>query len=309
MPHAFISYVRENREQVTKLARDLNARGIDTWTDAEIVPGQRWKRTIRNAIRDGAAFLACFSPELVGRSSSYMNEEITLAIEMCRLMPHDRSWFIPVLLGKCEVPDRDIGGGETLHDIQRVALYDDWDRGVDLIVSALTSSLSVHLDEQLSDEPPLPKMRAPPTYEQIKAWESVWKQLFKLKIAGDAVITTLTPSTLAEYAKRLQKAVDRIGETAFFFDKDDFDQLNELLQVSLHLRLGKERLQDIRTEMTRMQARQLEREISRALDKRLTNRRIKRQIEENVENHKKLCKAISRIHQRYSKRMTQHKAG
>jgi hypothetical protein len=59
MAHAFVSYVRENADQVDRLVLDLYRRGVDTWTDRDIRPEQRWKPTIRQAIRDGY-FIARF---------------------------------------------------------------------------------------------------------------------------------------------------------------------------------------------------------------------------------------------------------
>ena len=49
----------------------------------------------------------------------------------------------------CDVPDLDIGAGETLSDIQYVELYPDWDAGVRLIVDVvapLPQQLKIWLD-------------------------------------------------------------------------------------------------------------------------------------------------------------------
>jgi HEAT repeat protein len=60
-----------------------------------------------------------------------MNEELTLAIDELRQRPSNRSWFLPVLLSdSTAIPDRSIGGGETLASIQYVSLQDDWDEGI-----------------------------------------------------------------------------------------------------------------------------------------------------------------------------------
>ena len=84
MAHVFISYVRADADKVDRLALDLYRHGIDAWTDRDLRPGQRWKFTIRQAIRQGAAFLACFSPEVFERDRTYMYEEITTAVEVLR---------------------------------------------------------------------------------------------------------------------------------------------------------------------------------------------------------------------------------
>jgi hypothetical protein len=59
----------------------------------KIEPGARWPDAIKNAIRDGKFFLACFSREFNERDRSYMNEELTLAIDELRERPSSRSWF------------------------------------------------------------------------------------------------------------------------------------------------------------------------------------------------------------------------
>jgi hypothetical protein len=137
--HVFLSYVRENAVVVDRLVQDLATRGVPVWLDRErLIPGQRWRDVIREAIRSGDLFVACFSREYLERDRSYMNEELTAAIEELRQRRADRSWFIPVSLDGCSIPVRNIGGGETIHDLQWVDLAADWDRGVALIAKALT---------------------------------------------------------------------------------------------------------------------------------------------------------------------------
>src|SRR5262245_48623570 len=113
MTHVFISYVRENRSAVDRLADQLKHAQIEVWLDRQSIrPGQRWRTAIRRAIQDGAYFIACFSDEYVARSRNYMNEELTIAIDELRLRPTDRAWFIPIRLGQAPIPSRSIGGGE-----------------------------------------------------------------------------------------------------------------------------------------------------------------------------------------------------
>ena len=138
MNGVFISYVSENIEIVDRLCQQLKSHEIEVWQDRDnLAPGLRWKQEIRTAIRDGAFFIACFSKEYNDRDKTYMNEELTLAIEELRQRPTDRIWFIPVKLNDCEIPDRDIGGGETLRDLHYVNLYDDWNRGIQGILNAV----------------------------------------------------------------------------------------------------------------------------------------------------------------------------
>ena len=138
MNKVFISYVSENIEIVDRLHRELKAHGVEVWRDRDnIVPGSRWEQAIRRAIHQGAFFIACFSEEYNNRYKTYMNEELTLAIDELRQRSTDQIWFIPVKLNECEIPDLDIGGGKTLQSFQYVKLYEDWDVSLQRIVKVV----------------------------------------------------------------------------------------------------------------------------------------------------------------------------
>ncbi len=69
--HVFISDVRENQKQVDRLCHDLDSHGINVWLDRnDIKPGARWKNAIREAIRQGDFFIACFSDEYTSLGKS-----------------------------------------------------------------------------------------------------------------------------------------------------------------------------------------------------------------------------------------------
>ena len=160
MKHVFISYVRENKEIVDLFCKDLESYGIEVWRDRDdIYPGTFWEEAIRKAIQEGAFFIACFSKEYSDRAKTYMNKELTLAIEELCLRHTDQAWFIPVKLNECEIPDRDIGAGKTLRSLQVVALYEGWTKGVQRILKVVQpesllgqeDSASEELGEQLSN--------------------------------------------------------------------------------------------------------------------------------------------------------------
>jgi TIR domain len=82
MNHAFISYIREDRQRVDALATALRAYGIEVWLDREALnPGVRWSDSIRKAIREGAFFVACFSRAYYDRAHTFMDEEVAIAID------------------------------------------------------------------------------------------------------------------------------------------------------------------------------------------------------------------------------------
>ena len=136
--HAFISYVRENKGIVDRLVDELQSHGVEVWLDRNnIVPGQRWQDAVKNAIQNGAFFIACFSRELEQRERSYVHEELLLAIDELRKMPRDRVWFIPVLLNEAKIPSHRISDSETIASLSAVSLYEGWERGIANILRAM----------------------------------------------------------------------------------------------------------------------------------------------------------------------------
>ena len=163
MQHVFISYVRENKAEVDRIHQELESHGIKIWRDLQnINPGERWKRQIRKAIREGTFFIACFSKEYHERNESYMNEELTIAIERLRQLHIDRVWFIPIKLNDCGLPDIALGPGETLEDLNYVDLYEDWDNGIQRIVNLIQpksskktldeSRINIEIDQRAASE-------------------------------------------------------------------------------------------------------------------------------------------------------------
>jgi tetratricopeptide (TPR) repeat protein len=123
--HAFLCYVREDREQAARLHRELTASGIGVWRDTSALwAGQDWRQEIRRAItRDSLAFIACFSASADRRETSYQNEELILATEQMRLRRPGQSWLIPVRLSPCEIPAYDLGAGRSLDSLQAIDLF------------------------------------------------------------------------------------------------------------------------------------------------------------------------------------------
>lgn len=161
--HVFISSVSENRDTVARLEADLHAAGITTWSyTKDLRPGAWWKDEIRAAIRGGGFFIACFSAESVSRDRSGMNDELWLAMDELRQRPANRTWFIPVKLSPCEIPDQEIGGGKTLRDIHFLELYPDWDRAVAILIQTLKDAPRPRFS-------PSPPAAAPPPSQQRRS--------------------------------------------------------------------------------------------------------------------------------------------
>ena len=125
--HVFVSYVREDSDAVDKLCRVMQAAQIPYWRDrTHLGPGDAWKSKIRDAIQSGAlVFLPCFSENSRSKRTSYMNEELSLAVDEFRKMPPGRTWIIPVRFDDAPLPDWDLGANRHLSDYNYVDLFGD----------------------------------------------------------------------------------------------------------------------------------------------------------------------------------------
>lgn len=111
--------------------------------------GMAWEAALQEAIQQGSFFLACFSGESLQRASSYMADELRLAVEILEKRSVNAGWFIPVKLSECEIPEIPIGDGQTLRDIQWVDLFGDWDKGVRKIVDVIRPQWLVQIENSV----------------------------------------------------------------------------------------------------------------------------------------------------------------
>ena len=130
MKHIFISYVRDDQVSIDKICTFLKSHEVPFWMDRkDLMPGKNWKISIRKAIEDCSLFIACFSDNYLSKNESFMNEELILAIECLRKKTFNSSWFIPVRLDNCKMPELEIGGGRLISDIQSLDFFEDFDAG------------------------------------------------------------------------------------------------------------------------------------------------------------------------------------
>jgi hypothetical protein len=134
----FVSYVRDNSDEIDKICDIFRRNKIEYWLDRDQVEaGKLWKKAIRDAINNGAFFLACFSKEYEHRTESYMNEELLVAIEILRTKHYDSGWLIPIKLSECEIPAIDIGANHTLQDIQYLEFHKDWETSIQRLIDMI----------------------------------------------------------------------------------------------------------------------------------------------------------------------------
>ena len=78
MTHVFISYSRKDDDFATQLETELEAKGIDAWTDHDLEAGELWRKGIDDAIEQCFAVLAVMSKN--GKISEYVTYEWSYAL-------------------------------------------------------------------------------------------------------------------------------------------------------------------------------------------------------------------------------------
>jgi len=93
---AFVSYAREDREFVLRLAKDLKAKGAKIWMDRlDIRLGQRWDTEVETAVEQCGCMVVVLSPAAV--ASEKVKNEFMVALDEGKVV-------IPALIRECRVP-------------------------------------------------------------------------------------------------------------------------------------------------------------------------------------------------------------
>jgi HEAT repeat protein len=130
-PAIFISYAREDTRAAERLCEDLKSVGTNVWFDKEaLLPGQKWKVAIKQAIRSCHYFLAVLSKNSVTKRG-YVQKEVSEALDIVDEFPDSKIFLIPIRLDECE-PSH-----EKLNDFHWVDMFPDWDSGLEKILSAI----------------------------------------------------------------------------------------------------------------------------------------------------------------------------
>jgi TIR domain-containing protein len=121
--HVFLSYCRENAQEVATLRDELMTAGESVWWDQNILPGQDWKFSIRQAMKQSYAIVLCLSAESQARTVSGIYPEAMDAIEAYRRYAPGSTFLIPVRLSECEIPPIELDATRTLDSLQSVDLF------------------------------------------------------------------------------------------------------------------------------------------------------------------------------------------
>lgn len=105
-PRIFLSYTVEDRDKVTELYKELSNAGYRPWMDViDLLPGERWKTSIADAIKRSDFFLVCLSSNAVNKTG-FLQKEIKIALDMHEEKAAGDTWLIPVRLDDSAVPNR-----------------------------------------------------------------------------------------------------------------------------------------------------------------------------------------------------------
>jgi hypothetical protein len=154
---AFFSYSHHDSEFALRLAKDLKAAGAIVWMDQlDIKGGQRWDRTVQEALINCPCILVILSPAAV--ESDNVFDEIDLALEKKKLL-------IPVFYRVCEIPLR-------LRRIQRIDFSIDYADGLNALLKifGVEQAPRPSTSERSASSAAVPKS---PPIDPVKFWEEL----------------------------------------------------------------------------------------------------------------------------------------
>lgn len=116
--------------------------GLQPWLDTEnLLPGQRWKVAVRQAIEGSSHFIALLSTHAVSKRG-FVQSEVRQALEILSEFPDNQIFIIPVRIDECK-PSH-----ERLKELHWVDLFPSFDAGVRAISAALAARSGSEDSEQ-----------------------------------------------------------------------------------------------------------------------------------------------------------------
>ena len=132
MAQIFLCYASEDETQVRDIHRRLQGSGFQPWMDKiDLLPGQRWDREIRNALRASDFILVFFSRHSIAKRG-FIQREFKLALDILAEIPEEAIFTIPVRLDDCEIP-------EQFKGLQWANLFDEL--GFERIIQGIQAGL------------------------------------------------------------------------------------------------------------------------------------------------------------------------
>jgi len=151
----FIGYVREDIEAAERLYEYLKDVGLEPWLDrSDLLPGQKWRPAIRDAIKNSRYFIALFSSNSV-EARGYVQKQLKESLDILDEFPSQDIFIIPARLDDCKVSE------DKIIELVMVDLFPDWGSGIDKILKAMkvegSSSNIITQNAYPSKDPPVLK--------------------------------------------------------------------------------------------------------------------------------------------------------
>lgn len=100
----FLCHASDDRHTVRAIYHRLWTEGVDVWFSEEsLLPGQDWRKEIREAVRFSDAVVLCLSYHSINKAG-FVQDEIAYALDVANQQPPGTIFLIPVKLVECEVP-------------------------------------------------------------------------------------------------------------------------------------------------------------------------------------------------------------
>jgi hypothetical protein len=100
----FISYAREDGDFAERIYALLKLTGFRPWLDVhDILPGERWERSIERAMRSAAFVVVCCSPRSVDKRG-FLQKEIRAALNLWEQYLESDIYLIPAMIEECSIP-------------------------------------------------------------------------------------------------------------------------------------------------------------------------------------------------------------
>ncbi|HXM32893.1 MAG TPA: toll/interleukin-1 receptor domain-containing protein [Chthoniobacterales bacterium] len=127
----FISYAHEDGDAARRLFANLKKVGATPWLDSEnLLGGQDWDLTIRDAIRSSTHVLALISKNSVNKKG-FVQKELRHALEILDEFPPNQIFVIPIRL------DESMPVHERLRRLHQIDLFPDYPLGFERILTSL----------------------------------------------------------------------------------------------------------------------------------------------------------------------------
>ncbi len=163
MTQVFISYAREDYKTAKRLYDDLKRNGVNPWMDKEnILIGQKWRVSIRQAIKECTHFLALISNNSLTKRG-YVQKELKLAWDILDELPQSGVFILPILLEPCDPVD------ERLQELNWGELYTSYD-------DCLTQILRVLRPDQVVRKKPARNQLKPPEHSTTNRIETLTRK-------------------------------------------------------------------------------------------------------------------------------------